>query len=253
MPRVRDIHRVKKACGIYAITNKLDGKKYIGSAVDIGKRFTSHLNLLKKGNHHSPHLQRAWDKYGEDSFVFGIIEIVSDKNLLIEREQYWIDLYQVHSDKNGYNISPTAGSILGTVMSKETRKKMSIARKGRKFTEEHKAKISAAHKGKKKDPEAVRKMRETQTGKKLSEEHKAKIRASCKGINTYKRTEETKTKISLLKRGINNNKTKLTEIDIPVIRTRLASGEIGTVIAKDYGITKQCIYDIKSGRSWGYI
>lgn len=78
------------------------------------------------------------------------------------------------------------------------------ALKGKKFTEEHKAKLSAARKGKKRKPhseETKVKISAAHKGKKRkphSEEHKAKISASRKG---QKLSEETKAKISASKKG----------------------------------------------------
>lgn len=53
--------------------------------------------------------------------------------------------------------------------------------------------------------------------------------------------------------GSKNNNATLTETDIPVIRQRLANGEMQTEIAKDYGVKKTAISAIKTGRSWKHI
>lgn len=54
---------------IYFITNKINGKKYIGKTNDIERRLSRHFNELKSGSHHSHKLQRAFNKYGKDNFV----------------------------------------------------------------------------------------------------------------------------------------------------------------------------------------
>jgi group I intron endonuclease len=84
--------------------------------------------LISK-NHHSIKLQRAYNKYGIDNFIYEIIEECNEL-LLIEREQYWID--SLNSCKNGYNSSPTAGSPLGIKRSKKSKKKYSISKIGDK-------------------------------------------------------------------------------------------------------------------------
>lgn len=156
--------------GIYAIKNVINNKSYIGSAVCFKNRFKTHKSLLKRNAHHSIKLQRAWNKYGEDSFEFSILEIVEDKEHLLSREQHYLDLTDSAKSK-GYNICLKAGSMLGMKQSAET-----------------KAKISAASKGKPRPNNIL-----VFSGKKLSKEHIAKVVAFHKG---RKRSDETKQKIS---------------------------------------------------------
>ena len=131
--------------GIYQIRNLINGKVYVGSAVCLKNRFKLHHINLRKGNHHSSHLQRAWDKHGVDNFVFEVLEGVLDKEYLIAREQYWID--KLHACRDGYNTCPVAGSTLGTKRSEQTREKLKNCFKGRKHTEASKLAISLAKKG----------------------------------------------------------------------------------------------------------
>lgn len=78
--------------GIYKITHVSSEKMYIGSAVSIRRRITTHKHSLKKGSHHSQKLQRAWNKYGEDAFEFKTVLVCSRENLLMY-EQTCIDGY----------------------------------------------------------------------------------------------------------------------------------------------------------------
>lgn len=125
--------------GIYKIINTINSKIYIDSAVNLKTRKINHFNKLKSGNHDNIHLQRAFNKYGEENFIFEKIELVQDKNMLINREQYWIDFYGI---KNIYNMCPVAGSTLGKKFSEETKIKIGKTSKGRKFSEESKQKRS---------------------------------------------------------------------------------------------------------------
>lgn len=87
--------------GIYIIKCLQENKVYIGSSKDIIARWNQHKARLNKGNHINKYLQLDWDCYGDDSFIFEILEETAD---LIQREQHWIDKY---SDCL-YNVSKNA-------------------------------------------------------------------------------------------------------------------------------------------------
>lgn len=150
-----------KNIGVYQIQNTVNGKIYVGSTIKgFGIRWNLHLTNLRSGKHHSQHLQSAFNKYGEESFCFSILEVVKNPKECIPTEQRFINL--LHPE---YNMCLIAGSYLGM-----------------KHTPEAKVKMHAAQLGNKKN-----------LGKKLSEETKAKIQDSKKW---YHPTEETKLKIS---------------------------------------------------------
>lgn len=87
---------------IYKITNKINGKSYIGQTTDYQRRFREHRN---KGYGEEPNkpLYNAFDKYGIDNFDFEIIEDLTEN--YNEREKYWIQYYNTLLP-NGYNIEP---------------------------------------------------------------------------------------------------------------------------------------------------
>lgn len=87
--------------GIYAICNTTSNKYYIGQAKDIHQRWIQHRSRLKCGTHENCHLQASYDKYGEDSFEYSVLEECS-KDLLNDREQYYIEQYDSYG--NGYNL-----------------------------------------------------------------------------------------------------------------------------------------------------
>jgi predicted GIY-YIG superfamily endonuclease len=120
---------------IYKITNIKNSKIYIGSASYYDKRIGTHVSRLRRNTHQNRYLQSAWNKYGEEFFIFEIIEY-SNKECLIEREQYWLDFYRSYDRNIGYNLATKAGSNLGYTASEEARKKISNALKGLKYTEE---------------------------------------------------------------------------------------------------------------------
>jgi len=133
--------------GVYKISNFQNGKVYIGSSINIKQRYYEHTSDLKRNVHHSIHLQRAWNKYGEDCFEFEIVELVIDNDKLLEREQYWMDYYNCYHRDYGYNLHKVAGSPLGYKHSEETKKLLSIIGKGVKKSEETKQKMSESRKG----------------------------------------------------------------------------------------------------------
>lgn len=145
---------------IYQIRHIASGKVYVGSASNPRKRQGDHLRDLQNGKHHSRYLQRAYDKYGEDAFVFEVIEPVLFVELLIEREQHWIDTLHSADRKHGYNVSPTAGSPLGVKCTDEMRARQSERGKARNADPSVRAAYGAKMKAFFADPEELAKMSE---------------------------------------------------------------------------------------------
>jgi len=123
--------------GVYQIRNLLNSKLYIGSAAGQGfnNRWGLHLKQLVENKHHSRHLQRAWNKYGLESFIFEILELCKP-SLCLEREQHYLDtvLFANCNDQRfhelGYNICRVAGSMLGVKRSKEFCERISLRNRG---------------------------------------------------------------------------------------------------------------------------
>jgi group I intron endonuclease len=115
-----------KISGIYQIQSLIKPERiYIGSAMDINHRWKTHLNLLKKGEHHSIKLQNHFNKYGKNDLVFTIIELCFSEYLIII-EQHYIDIYNPN-----FNICKRAESRKGVKASEETKQKQRDARKGK--------------------------------------------------------------------------------------------------------------------------
>lgn len=129
--------------GIYKITNIENNKVYIGKAKDIKTRWSVHKHQLRNNKHHNLYLQNAWNKYGENSFSFDIIE-ECDENSLCSREKFWIDYYNSFSSREcGYNL--TDGGE-GGALSQESIEKLSKSQRflGSKFTYDDVVKIKMA-------------------------------------------------------------------------------------------------------------
>ena len=196
--------------GIYLIRNTVTEKVYVGQSLNIKNRLYVHKAYLRNSNHPNEHLQRAFSKYGEDKFVFQVLEFCGAESLN-ELEKHWIDKFNSINPDFGYN-KKEAGSHGGH--SEETREKMRVNGKGKglgkKMPEEVRRKISESHKGMKHSEESREKMRAAQDykrkpkvdkservawnkGKTLSEEHRARLSEAKVGKAL---SEETRAKLS---------------------------------------------------------
>ena len=159
---------------IYKITNKVNKKFYIGSALDMTKREYDHRNNLRGQKHHNSHLQNAFNKYGEDAFEFSCKEVdVENERALRLLEERYIN----HCWNSGllYNISKRGGggdTISYHPKNKEIREKIRKASKENynKLTIEEKEKYSEKYRGEK-NPNYGNKWTEEQR-KRLSEYRK---------------------------------------------------------------------------------
>ncbi len=259
--------------GIYSITNKVNGKRYIGSSKNIQIRWRNHKKLLKRGAHFSKHLQASWNKYGEESFIFEVICTVWDVEKLIEIEQTFLDLYRAADNKFGYNSGDCAENPMrGKKHTDESRKKMSEALKGKYCGEK------SHWFGKHQSDESKQKNREAHLGKEVSSDTRKKISERTKGENNpmfgKKHTEESKRKNAKsntgLQAGENNpmygrhhsaaarqriseaNKgkcagekspqSKLTDIQREEIWQRYSTTKCYQVsLAAEYGVSQTCI------------
>lgn len=150
---------------IYKITNVANNKCYIGSAVDVYTRLAVHKSGLKYNKQPNEHLQSAYNKYGLENFRFEVLEYVSDKHQLLKREQIWINYFESYDPKFGYNKRKIPNSNLGIKRphSEETKLKIGLSNSksllGKAHSVETKVKMSIAKKGKKKSEQAKANMR----------------------------------------------------------------------------------------------
>jgi group I intron endonuclease len=185
---------------IYRITNMANGKFYIGSAESFARREWQHKYALRRNEHKNPRLQAAWNKYGEEMFVFEVIEeIAPDRNAFDVENTY---LHKVVGQENCYNINTDAiGMRTGIAHTEASKAKVSASRKGKAAGEDHyrygqtvseevRQKIGDTQRGKPKGP-----------GRKVSEAGKVKIRANIEAGRSHMHwlgrthTEEAKQKM----------------------------------------------------------
>lgn len=161
--------------GIYKILNKKNNKYYVGSSINMSGRIARHKRELRNGIHPNPKLQRAWEKYGGNAFVFQILYYCESEEKSIEVEQEFLDFGFNDHPHMIYNIAknslaPSTGlpsKRKGKKLSEETRRRMSEARKGK----------PSPNKGNKFSLEVRRMMSETRKGKSSGEKnHQSKIK-----------------------------------------------------------------------------
>lgn len=107
--------------GIYIIRNTLNDKCYIGQSSNLKARWAKHKNFLKNNKHHNKHLQAAWNKYGEENFVFEILEKCPIEEL-DRKEIDYIRKYKTHTE--GYNLDEGGQGIRGYKHTEEELTKM---------------------------------------------------------------------------------------------------------------------------------
>lgn len=169
------------------------------------RRWNEHRSRLRRGLHWLPYLQNCWTKYGEDAFAFEVLE-GCEPDRMTAREQWWIDhLAPV------FNVAPRAGSLAGykrpfRPLTPEHRAKISAAHKGKVVSAEHRARLrAAAERRKLSHPPKPEPPRRPLKGVPLSPEHRAKISAALvgrKGATAGRKlTPEHRAKIAAAKIG----------------------------------------------------
>ncbi len=194
---------------VYLITNKINGKRYVGQTVEtLETRWKKHCS--PSSSNKKMLIVKAIKKYGEANFSKKVLAKCDSIEEMNHRETYYIKLLKtsIGNGHDGYNVSLGGGNM---IPSEETRKKMSNAKKGKvahnkgkkapphviiKLNEGKKRyheKFGNPSLGRKATPETLIKMSQSHIGKKLTEEQKIKISSSNTG---KKRTAEHKSKYS---------------------------------------------------------
>ena len=183
------------AWSVYIITNKANGKQYVGLTKNLKRRWDQHLSA----NGSAPALHAAIKKYGVDGFVFSHVCSAFDFEAACDLERL---LIQQHNTKSpsGYNLTDGGEGVVGRPMTdedKRIRKEASIAFSSSLTPEERSLKYGT--KGRKFTPEQIEKIRVSnrlkKLGKKPSEETRLKMSVSHKNRIRKPLSEETKEKI----------------------------------------------------------
>lgn len=222
--------------GIYKYTNKINGKVYIGLSNDIQRRSWEHqyfANCVQDTYFH-----RALHKYGKENFEFEVLETFDENNreILGEREQYWIQYYDSYN--NGYN--ETIGGDISNGRAKLTkddviaiRKRYANLERCMIVYEDYKDRISKT---------GFNKIWKGETWKDImpeiyTEENRRYHREHTANPGTY------------------NGRAKLSEEDVRDIRTRYKNGESIDSIYEDYKNknTKRSFLNVVYGYNWKHV
>lgn len=205
---------------VYRIFCKANNKSYVGSSErTCRRRKNEHWCRLRQGRHHSFHLQKAWNKYGEESFIYEVLE--EDVEDLDGREAYWTEELQASSREFGFNIKEVKR------ISDETKAKISATLMGHEISRETRAKIASS------------------VAKHLAE--------NGHPFQGRKHTQEAKDACSKAHRGTNHRDAKLTEDDVRRIKALLLKKVKQTDIATSLRVSRSAVADISAGRTWKHI
>lgn len=196
--------------GVYAVWHRDSGKVYVGSSINVERRWREHKNRLAAGTHNNRHLQRAWELYGAEAFEFALLAKCAAKTLF-GREQVFIDELRAAEPEYGYNINPVAESC-----------------RNRTLTDEHKRKVGDANRGRRPAPAALAASVARRIGRKLSPEHVARAAAARRGKAC----------------GEAHHAAKVTDLDVTEIRRLAASGVSQRRIGTRFGINQATVSKI---------
>lgn len=225
---------------IYKTINIFNGKIYIGQH-RTKQEYDSYLGSGKK-------LKQAIKKYGVNYFLKGIIEYCNDDNELNEKEIYWIKQLNATDNKIGYNICKGGGDypilygkdnpFFNKKHTNETKKKISEARKCRDpWNKGLCGKQKVSDKQKQIASEINRGEKNWNYGKKgiLSQNY---------GL---KRSENTKNKLSINKKGVKNPNVGTFEIITPDNKLFIINFGIPEFlnIHPEYNVKKWVLYEAK--------
>lgn len=208
--------------GIYKISSLIDGREYVGSSINIHKRWVSHKNDLLKNRHKNKKIQRFFNKHGIEKLRFSVVEFC-EIDQLIEREQFYIDsgLYE-------FNICKKAGSTLGFKLSEEVKAYLSSIRKGVQTT---------GMLGKKHLKETKEKIALKAKNRGISDALKMASIAANKGS---KHSEKHRLKIA-------NKQRKISSLDVQNILMQLELNVRQIDLAKIYKVSQKVISRVKLG------
>lgn len=226
--------------GIYGIINKVNGNIYVGkTGNNFGDRRDCHFAALRGGYGVNEHLQRAWDKYGEDQFEFVVLQECTKEDDLNDLERAYIEANRVVG--GCYNIADGGeGGLLGRHLSDETKRKI----------------------GEKNRANMIGRTASDQTKKKMSESQKARFSGMTQAeraaygqrmsqiASGYTWSDESKRRFSEMQSTKPNGATYTVDQVHEIRRLHEEDGLGYTEIGKLLNIPRHTVYLIATYRRW---
>lgn len=203
-----------RKCGIYLITSPT-GRRYVGSSVNLQKRFNEYRNLNCKTQ---GLIYRSLKKYGYAAHKLVVI-LVCERDDRLKYERLLGDYYSSMSVFGGLNLSLPGYGEIPQIQSEETKDKVRKFQTGRKRSEESIRKSVLANTGTKRDPSVGRKISLANKGRPVSPEHREKLRLATTG---KRRSQEARDKIRARRLGkitSEETKKKLSKANMGIVRS----------------------------------
>lgn len=174
---------------IYAIHNTLTGHIYIGQSVNVEKRWQEHRRYLKLERHSNRHLQRAWQRDGEDAFEFAVLETADTAEALDEAEQFYIAYLrscgaQLYNFRSGGHRDRRLVKVAPISEVERQRRSQWARRNGIRPTEQASERARQASIGRTKSPQEIERWRASNAGwigKRRTPEFGLKVSAGLMG------------------------------------------------------------------------
>ena len=174
-------HEIPKSPGVYLLKSRVNGKKYVGSSVNMYMRSRQHFKECVN-EHYKNHV----NKYGREDIDFIILEQLrhGKSKVLLGVEQYYIDaLVTVNRD---FNCKAIVNSALGVRWSEEAKRKRSEDQRGRKTLEKTKRRQSKARKEYlKNNPDVLEKIIKANRKRWEDAEYRERLREERKSKTVY--------------------------------------------------------------------
>jgi group I intron endonuclease len=260
------VERKDDCSGIYMIFCEESRKAYIGSSVSIYHRFYTHAWKLEGSDHHTRHLQHAYNHYGAGAFKFLILERLGPPNevpqeLLVARENYYLMELLDRAKLYNTEFPATIGRPLGTKHTPESRAKMRATWR-RKVAEgytlpEGMVRSSKNHPSAKLRDEDVLQILEMRRGRTKRKDISAKFGISVGAVNSilgrrcWKHLDAEKVLVGPIHdKGEKHRLAKLSDAQVIEIRSLLQERALSQEeIGKRFGVSQACISRIKLGKA----
>lgn len=230
--------------GIYGIRNKLNGMIYVGKTqMNFGDRRDCHFATLRGGHHINPHLQNAWNKYGDANFEFVVLRDCTGRcntDEINRLEQVYIKQYMDAGLAYNISIGGDGGANLGKHLSDETKRKIGDANRVNML-------------GKKASVETRQKMSESQKKRyaEMSDKQRAELASkSAECARGYRWSEESKRRMSEIQRTNPNGAKYDLQTVHEIRRLHEEDGMSYTDISNKLGIERHTVYLIATYRRW---